>query len=34
MKKVHVSKVVDIFAKIPEQLSLYFYDFYMIYNRI
>ena len=27
MKKVHVAKVVDIFASIPEQLSLYFSDF-------
>ena len=31
---MHVTKVVDLFAKIPEQLSLYFYDFSMIYNRI
>jgi len=31
---VHVIKVVDLFAKIPEQLSLHFSDFSMIFKRI
>ena len=33
-EKVHVEKVVDLFAKIPEQLSLHFSDFYTIFKRI
>ena len=33
-EKVHVVKVVDIFANIPEQLSLYFSDFSTIFKRI
>ena len=33
-KKVHVAKVVDLFAKIPEQFSLHFYDFSTIFKRI
>jgi len=31
---VHVTKVVYLFAKIPEQLSLYFSDFSTIFKRI
>ena len=31
---MHVSKDVDIFAKIPEQLSLHFSDFSTIFKRI
>jgi len=31
---VHVAKVVDLFAKIPEQLSLNFSDFSTIFKRI
>ena len=31
---MHVTKVVYIFANIPEQLSLHFYDFSTIFNRI
>ena len=31
---MHVTKVVDHFAKIPEQLSLNFYDFSTIFKRI
>ena len=31
---MHVEKVVDLFAKIPEQLSLHFSDFSMIFKRI
>ena len=31
---MYVIKVVDLFAKIPEQLSLHFYDFSMIFKRI
>jgi hypothetical protein len=31
---VYVTKVVDIFARIPEQLSLYFSDFPTIVKRI
>ena len=31
---MHVSKVVDLFAKISEQLSLHFSDFSMIFKRI
>ena len=30
---MHVAKVVDLFAKIPEQLSLHFSDFSTILNR-
>ena len=32
--KVLVVKVLDIFAKIPEKLSLYFSDFSTIFKRI
>ena len=31
---MYVTKVVDIFARIPEQLSLHFSDFSMIFKRI
>ena len=31
---MYVTKVVDIFARIPEQLSLNFSDFSMIFKRI
>ena len=31
---MYVTKVVDLFAKILEQLSLYFSDFSMIFKRI
>ena len=31
---MHVTKVVDLFAKIPEQLSLHFSDFSTIFKRI
>ena len=31
---MYVRKVVDIFARIPEQLSLHFSDFSMIFKRI
>ena len=31
---MHVAKVVDLFAKIPEQLRLHFSDFSMIFKRI
>jgi len=31
---VHVAKVVDLFAKIPEQLRLHFSDFSTIFKRI
>jgi len=31
---VDVAKVVDLFAKTPEQLSLHFSDFSMIFKRI
>ena len=31
---MHVAKVVDLFAKIPEQLSLYFSIFYTIFKLI
>ena len=31
---MHVAKVVDIFAKIPEQLSLHFSDFSTIFKQI
>ena len=31
---MHVAKVVDLFAKIPEQLSLHFSDFSTIFKRI
>ena len=31
---MNVTKVVDLFAKIPEQLSLYFSDFSMIFKLI
>ena len=30
---MYVTKVVDLFAKIPEQLSLYFSDFSTILNK-
>ena len=33
-EKVHVAKVVDLFAKIIEQLSLHFSDFSTIFKRI
>ena len=33
-EKVHVAKVVDIFANITEQLSLHFSDFSTIFKRI
>ena len=31
---MHVTKVVDLFAKIPEHLSLHFSDFSMSFKRI
>ena len=31
---MYVTKVVDLFSKIPEQLSLHFSDFSMIFKRI
>ena len=31
---MYVTKVVDIFARIPEQLSLHFSDFSTIFKRI
>ena len=31
---MHVTKVVDLLAMIPEQLSLHFYDFSTIFKRI
>ena len=31
---MHVTKVLDLFAKIPEQFSLHFYDFSTIFKRI
>ena len=31
---MHVTKVVDLFSKIPEQLSLHFSDFSTIFKRI
>ena len=31
---MHVTKVVDLFAKIPEQLSLHFSDFLKSFKRI
>ena len=31
---MHVVNVVDLFAKIPEQLSLHFSDFSTIFKRI
>ena len=34
MKKVHVTQVVDLFAKIPEQFSLHFSDFSTSFKRI
>ena len=31
---MHVTKVVELLAKIPEQLSLHFSDFSMIFKQI